>query len=236
MAHGPSDEDTGFGVGGDRTALIVNRNGQDAVPDVQVTEFTADDITNVEVYAWAMAIAAYYGQYMEDGKTPRFVIEQRRKYGDSCYHALKLHGFRHHHHFRDYDKKDMKPKPHANAREGWWTNEWSRPLLLGTFKHAVENGWYEINSRFTLAEIEALEQITSDSGKIKQDLRSGEHDDRIFAAAMAYFTFHDSDIMAERSKKKYSKATDDGWDIDYRPWTLTVPNPGAAAFFDQFEE
>jgi hypothetical protein len=228
--------DTGFGVGGDRTAIIVNRNGMDAVPDVQVAEFAADDITNVEVYAWAMAIAAYYSQFMEDGATPRFVIEQRRKYGDSCYHALKLHGFKNHHHFREYDKRTLRPTPSVNAREGWWTNEWSRPLLLGTFKHAVENGWYEINSRFTLGEIEALEQIISTSGKIKQDHRSGEHDDRIFAAAMAYFTFHDNDLMAERSKKKYSKPSDDGWDIDYRPWTLSVPNPGAEEFFEQFSE
>lgn len=228
--------DTGFGVGGDRTVIIVNRNGRDAVPDVQVAEFAADDITNVEVYAWAMAVAAYYGKFMEEGSTPRFVIEQRRKYGDSCYHALKLHGFRNHHHFREYDKRTMKPIAGVNAREGWWTNEWSRPLLLGTFKHAVENGWYEINSRFTLAEIEALEQIVGTTGKVRQDHRSGEHDDRIFAAAMAYFTFHDNDIMAERSKKKYSKVSDEGFDVDYSRWTLTVPNPGAESFFEQFQD
>lgn len=228
--------DTGFGVGGDRTVICVNRFGLDAVPDMQVAEFAADDITNVEVYAWAMAIAAWYGQYMEDGQTPRFVIEQRRKYGDSCYHALKLHGFRNHHHFREYDKKTLRPVPHQNAREGWWTNEWSRPLLLGTFKHAVENGWYVINSRWTLHEIEALEQIVGSTGKIRQDHRADEHDDRIFAAAMAYFTFHDNDLMAERSKKKYSKATEEGWDIDYRPWTMSVPNPQAEEFFASLEE
>ena len=228
--------DTGFGVGGDRTSIIVNRNGMDAVPDKQVAEFTADDITNVEVYAWCAAIGAYYSQHMEDGKTPTFVIEQRRKYGDSCYHALKLHGFRRHHHFREYDKKTMRPVPSTNAREGWWTNEWSRPLLLGTFKHAVENGWYEINSKWTLAEITALEQITSASGKVKQDHRSGEHDDRIFAAAMAYFTFHDNDIMAERSKAKYNKSQDEGYEVDYSPWMQSVENPGAEEFFRQFRE
>lgn len=228
--------DTGFGVGGDRTVVTVWRNGRDAVPDVQVAEFTADDITNVEVYAWAMCIAAYYGKHMEEGQTPRFVIEQRRKYGDSCYHALKLHGFKNHHHFREYDKRTMKPLAGTNAREGWWTNEWSRPLLLGTFKHAVENGWAEVNSRWLLGEIEALEQIVGTTGKIRQDHRSGEHDDRIFAAAMAYFTFHDNDLMAERSKKKYSKSMDKGWDVDYSPWVLSVPNPEAAEFFEQFQD
>lgn len=228
--------DTGFGVGGDRTAIGVWRSGMDAVPDVQVAQFAADDITNVEIYAWCMAIAAYYGRFYEDGETVRFVIEQRRKYGDSCYHALKLHGFRNHHHFREYDKKTLRPMPSANAREGWWTNEWSRPLLLGTYKHAVENGWAEVNSRWSLAEIEALEQIISAAGKIKQDHRSGEHDDRIFADAMAYFTFHDSDIMAERSKSKYNRNSDEGYDIDNSPWFMTVPNPGAEAFFEMLSE
>lgn len=228
--------DTGFGVGGDRTVISVWMSGCDAVPDKQVAEFAADDITNVEVYAWAMAIGAYYGKFMEEGQTPRFVIEQRRKYGDSCYHALKLHGFRNHHHFREYDKRTMKPVVAVNAREGWWTNEWSRPLLLGTFKHAVENGWAEVNSRFLLAEIEALEQIVGTTGKIRQDHRSGEHDDRVFAAAMPYFTFHDNDLMAERSKKKYSKDLDEVWEVDYSPWSLSVPNPAAEDFFEQFQE
>ena len=227
--------DTGFGVGGDRTAMGISRYGNDAVPDVQVAEFAADDITNVECWAWGAALAAYYGIYLEDEQV-RIIIEQRRKYGDSCYHALKLHGFRNHHHFREYDKKTLKPIPSVNAREGWWTNEWSRPLLLGTFKHAVDNGWYQVNSRWLLEEIDALEQITMPSGKIKQDHRKDMHDDRIFMAAMGYFTRHDNDLMGERSKKRYSKATDEGYDVDYSPWTPTVPNPGAEAFFEQFSE
>jgi len=227
--------DTGFGVGGDRSSVTVNKFGEDVVPDEQVAQFVADDISNVELYAWVMAIGSYYAKFMED-EQPKIIIEQRRKYGDSCYHALKLHGFRNHHHFREYDKKTMRPRPSENAREGWWTNEWSRPLLLGTFKYAVENGWYIINSKLSISELEGLEQITSASGKIRQDHRSGMHDDTVFSDAMAYFTFHDSDIMAERSKKKYASLQDDGYDIDYSPWVQTVSNPGAEEFFARFSE
>jgi hypothetical protein len=226
--------DTGFGVGGDRTSLTVNKYGGDAIPDEKVAAFVADDISNTEIYAWCLALGAYYSTYYEDDSTVRFVIEQRRKYGDSCYHALKLHGFTKHHHFREYDKKTLRPRPSVNAREGWWTNEWSRPLLLSTFKHAVENGWYLINDRYSIMEIEALEQITSPSGKIKQDHRSGMHDDRIFSDAMAYFTFHDNDLMAERSKKKYSSGEEEGYLVDYRPWVQSVPNVGSQEFFDRF--
>jgi hypothetical protein len=227
--------DPGTGVGGDRTAITVTRTGRDAMPDVQVAEFASDDISNVEIYIWVAAITAYYGQFMEDTQ-PRIVIEQRRKYGDSCYHALKLHGFRNHHKFREYDKKTLRPVEHANQREGWFTNAWSRPMLLNMFKYAVDGGWFEVNSRWLLQEIEGFEQKTTEAGATKMDHQQGKHDDRIFAAAMSYFTLHDLDVMAERAKKKYNKATDEGWDVDYSPWTLKVPNPQADAFFEQFAD
>jgi hypothetical protein len=226
--------DTGFGVGGDRSAIEVNRCGEGIVPDEQVAEFAADDITNVELYAWAMCIAAWYGKYMEDGETPRFVIEQRRKYGDSCYHALKLHGFRRHHHFRHYDKKTMRPIQSPNQQEGWWTNEWSRPMLLETYKHATGGNWCKINSRFLLAEMEKSEQIIGSSGKIREDHVTGEHDDRKFAMAMAYFTWHDSDLMAERSKQRYNSPENEDVEIDYGQAVMSVPNPGAEEFFAQY--
>lgn len=226
--------DTGYGVGGDRTIISVNRFGSEIMPDVQCAEFSSDDITNVEVYAWCMAIAAWYGKYMEEGQTPRFVIEQRRKYGDSCYHALKLHGFTKHHHFRDYDKKTLRPRPSVNPREGWYTNEWSRPLLLSTFQHAVEGGWYQVNSRWLKQEIEMQQLKTTDSGKVRADHRQGQHDDRIFSAAMAYITFHDSDLMAERAKARWNHDDESGPEIDYAPWRQTVSNTAAEDFLSRF--
>jgi hypothetical protein len=225
--------DPGTGVGGDRTVITVTKTGRDEHPDVQVAEFSSDDISNVEIYVWVAAITAYYGKFMED-EQPRIVIEQRRKYGDSCYHALKLHGFRNHHKFREYDKKTLRPTVHSNQREGWFTNAWSRPMLLNMFKYAVDNGWYEVNSKWLLEEIEGFEQEMTESGKTRMDHQQGKHDDRIFAAAMSYFTLHDLDVMAERAKKKYNKATDEGYEVDYRPWVPTVANPGADAFFEQF--
>lgn len=227
--------DPGTGVGGDRTAMTVNRDGTDACADVQVAEFAADDISNVEVFAWVAAIAAYYGQYMED-EQPRIIIEQKRKFGDSCYHALKLHGFRNHHKFRRYDIKTLRVIQTTHSPEGWFTNEWSRPMLLNAFKNAVENGWFEVNSRWLLEEIKGFEQSSTESGKTRMDHQQGKHDDRIFAAAMSYFTLHDMDVMAERAKKRYSKAQDEGYEVDYSPWVQSVPNPGAEAFFDSLED
>ena len=215
--------DPGTGVGGDRTAICVTRTGYDAFPDVQVAEFASDDIDNVEIASFAMAIAAYYGQYYEDEETPRIIIEQKRKYGDSCYHALKLHGFKNHHIFRMYDKKTLRPRPSVNPREGWFTNEWSRPMLLSAYKHAVDNGWFKVNSRWLLEEMEGHEQRTTESGKTRADHQRGKHDDRLFAASMSYFTNHDLDAMSEREHKRCLQPTGEiEWEIETAPYAGAI--------------
>lgn len=225
--------DTGTGVGGDRTVISVARNGQDALSDIQVAEFASDDISNVEIYAWVAAIASFYGQYMEDEKHPKIVIEQRRKYGDTCQHQLKLMGFKRHHEFTEYDKKTLRPRTGQFGRQGWFTNAWSRPMLLGMFKFAVDGGWYVVNSRWLLSEIEQFEQKFTTEGKSRMDHATGKHDDRIFAAAMSYFTLHDLDVMAERAKKRYSSGFEEKLEIDFSPWYPTV-NVGGEEFMEKY--
>lgn len=228
--------DPGTGVGGDRTAICVTKVGLGAFPDIQVAEFASDDIGNTEIYAWAAAIAAWYGRYYEEEEAVRFIIEQKRKYGDSCYHALKLHGFKNHHRFRMYDKKTLRERPSANPREGWFTNEWSRPMLLDNFKHAVDNGWYKVNSKWLLEEMEGHEQRITESGKTRADHARGRHDDRIFAAAMSYFTLHDLDVMMEREHLRCEKPpTGEEFEIATGPWTgPIVVNKGAEEFMATF--
>lgn len=222
--------DTGTGVGGDRTIISVAKTGREADSDIQVAEFSSDDITNVEIYAWVAAIASFYGQHMDEGKTPKICIEQRRKYGDTCQHQLKLMGMNRHHEFVEYDKKTLRPKSSINGRQGWYTNAWSRPMLLGMFKYAVENGWYEVNSRWLLEEIEGFEQQMTTSGKTRMDHVTGKHDDRIFAAAMSYFCLHDLDCMVERAKKKYNAPEEEGYIVSYAPFMYQISD-GAEEFF-----
>ena len=224
--------DPGTGVGGDRTAICVTETGHDAFPDIQAAEFASDDIDNVEISSFAMCIAAYYGQFYEEDSTPRIIIEQKRKYGDSCYHAMKLHGFRNHHIFRMYDKKPLRPRPSVNPREGWFTNEWSRPMLLSAYKHAVDNGWFKVNSRWLLAEMEGHEQRTTESGKTRADHQRGKHDDRLFAASMSYFTNHDMDALMEREHKRCLQPSGEvEWEIEDTPFAGPVITNHAAEDF-----
>jgi hypothetical protein len=140
-------------------------------------------------------------------------------------------GMKRHHEFVTYDKKTLKPKGREGSRLGWFTNEWSRPMLLGMFKYAIENGWYNVNSRWLLEEIEGFEQHLTTSGKSRMDHQSGKHDDRIFAAAMSYFTMHDLDVMIERAKKKYNSPVEEGYSVDYSPFAYQATNISAEETF-----
>ena len=235
--YSPFAIDPGTGVGGDRTAICITKTGYESFPDVQVAEFASDDIGNVEISAWATAIAAWYSQYYEEGETCRIIIEQKRKYGDSVYHALKLYGFKNHHIFRMYDKKTLRPRPSVNPREGWFTNEWSRPMLLDNFKNAVDGGWFKVNSRWLIEEMEGHEQRMTEGGKTKADHARGKHDDRIFAASMSYFTHHDLDSMMEREHKRCEAPTGEvEWEIDTSEWRgPAISNIAAERFLELYD-
>jgi hypothetical protein len=216
--------DTGTGVQRDRSALCVTRHGNDFEPDVQVAEFADDTVGNTEIYAWGAALCALYSTYMEDWPHPKLVIELRRKFGDMSYHQLRLMGFHRHHDFVPIDRKTFKPVPGKHGRPGWWTNAWSRPLLLGFFTSALENGWYEVRSKYLKQEIAQAEMRTLASGQTRMDHVTGKHDDRIFAAAMSYFTLHAAEVMAERSKRRYNAIVNSKLEIDYSQAGIMVQN------------
>lgn len=77
------------------------------------------------------------------------------------------------------------------------------PLLLSAFQSAVENSWYVVRSKELAEELKNLEQRITISGKTRVQHESGMHDNRVFAAAMAYFTLHQRDVMAVRAQQRY---------------------------------
>ena len=211
--------DTGTGVGGDRSVISVNRKGMhESEPDLQVAEFASDSISLDQICWWACAAAALYSKYMKEKPHPKICIEMKRKYGDGPYHEAKMAGFRRWHEWgSNFDVKTWKEKVGKHGRVGWYTNEWSRPLLLSRFFGAVENGWYEVRSPWLAQEISEMKQKITDSGKTRADHESGKHDDRVFAAAMSYFTLHQCDVMAERMKMRYDAPSSEGLVIDSGP-------------------
>jgi hypothetical protein len=215
--------DTGTGVGGDRSVINVTRYGCDDEPDVQVAEFASDSIPTAEIYAWISAAASLYGCYMKDKPHPKLSIEMKRKFGDLPYHQLRGMGFRRWHEWgQGFDRKTFDEKVGKRGRIGWFTNEWSRPMLLSSFQHAVENGWYTVRSKWLAEELADVEQRTTVSGKTRVDHAAGKHDDRLFAAAMAHWTLHQKDVMAERAKRRYDMPEKNQMIIERGPVAITA--------------
>lgn len=196
--------DTADGLGKedeDRSVISVTKNKYADQFDIQVAEFTTNRLNSAQITAFAAAIGAYYSPACPDSRGMKYAIEQIKGPGDTCQHQLKMMGFNNHHDPRRYDTKKIIEK--NNYRQGFFSTAWSVSMLMGRFIEAVNGGWYRPQSKWLLEEIRTLERHNA-SGRSKMEHRSGQHDDRVRAAAMSYFTVHDMDILAERAQKKYA--------------------------------
>jgi len=201
--------DTSEGKGQDNFVVSVWTYGSRGQTDVQVAEFASPYVNHVEAFAFVLAIAAYYGQYMEQGVTrwrqPYVSVEQVAAVGDTCQLQMARMGYNNFHRMSRYDstlRRTMKQKSSTAGKRGWFTWGWSRPILTTNFVHSAQNGWAEINSPWLIEEMKQFEVHVTASGKERLEHEDGGHDDRIFAAAMAIFCPHDTDALADRSKKR----------------------------------
>lgn len=194
--------DTADGLGQedeDRSVLSVTNNRFNGESDYQVCEYTTNKVNSAQIVPFAACIGAWYGKNSPDGRGMKYVIEQIRGPGDTCQHQLKMMGFNNHHKPRRYDSK--KIKDNSGNKEGWYSSGWSVPMLMDRFREAVNGGWYIPRSRWLIEELRTLERHET-GGKSKMEHRSGQHDDRVRAAAQSYFTAHDMDILTERAQKR----------------------------------
>lgn len=205
--------DTSEGKGQDSTVISVWTFGRKGDPDIQVAEFSSSHVNHVEAFAFVLAIASYYKTHMSIGvtkwKEPYLSIEQIAAVGDTCQLQLAKMGYTNFHRMARYDSsiQRIKRQKRTGGKRGWFTYGYTRPLLIGNFINAAQNGWAEINSPWLLGEMKHFEVHVTASGKEKPEHEDGEHDDRLFAAAMAIFCPHDMDSLANRSKKRFIEAS-----------------------------
>ncbi|HEY3620760.1 MAG TPA: hypothetical protein VGK96_28485 [Candidatus Sulfotelmatobacter sp.] len=224
--------DTAGGSGGDNTVICVNRRSIDGTePDVQVAEFASNRVPHAMAHAWIMAVAALYGQEME--REPLVAVEQVYGTGDAAQIQMKMHGYRRFYKFSRLDGKNPKHDQKKSKREGWYTFDWSRTFMLGMYKNAVENHWYKLNSPFLLRnEIPSFQIDQAAGGKTRYDHASGKHDDRIFASAIAYIIFNDTESMSRRVEHAFVRDEQIA-DIDYSfPVGVSVPYSLISEGFD----
>ncbi len=188
----------------ERACASINRNMYGREADRQCAELTSKRMNPAQLTPFVACIAAWYGERAKDWRGVKFAIEQIRGPGDTCQNQLKIMGFNFHHRPRRYDSQKVKDE--SRHKEGFYSNAWSVPILMNRFVEAVNGEWYEPRSKWLIEELKTLERHTS-SGKSKMEHRAGQFDDRVRAAATAYFTFHDLDDLASMSQKRYAQPT-----------------------------
>lgn len=199
----------------DRSCLyvLINRAGRER--DEVAAAFTSINVNSPQMSRIAAAVATLYGEDSASETGCKFAIEQRRKPGDECQHQLKIMGFYYHHRMVMYDAKGM-PDPSKATKEGFYTNVWSRPMMLNKLFDAVNTGWLKPNCPILIRQLkEAVRKETSGMSRI--DHESGKHNDSVFGCGMAYFTAHDMDNTALRQEMRYrsdqekNAVVDTGW-------------------------
>lgn len=199
--------DTSNGLSEDATCISVARRGRTPQePDVQAAEFRSPDVSHVEAYAWAMAIAAYYAKYM-DGETtrhrePYVAVEQIMAVGDTVQLQMSNMGYSRFHKMTRYDSDPRYMRKSQSRKRGWFTTMWSRPMLTDGFVTYVINGWYVVNSPWTHYEMDHWEVHLTGQGKEKFEHADDTTDDGIFANAMCAFCPNDRNTLAERTSKR----------------------------------
>jgi hypothetical protein len=219
--------DTADGLGKedeDRTCLSVTRNRFGDEFDYQVAEFVSNRVNSAQIVGFAACVAAWYGEKSRDPRGIKFCVEQITRPGDTCQHQLKLMGFYHHHKPRRYDSK--KIKDNSSKKEGWYSNVWSVPILMTNFTEAVNGGWYRPASKWLIEELKTLERHAAAGRASKMEHRSGQHDDRVRAAAQSFFTAHDFDVLAERAQRRYSPPKNDNPPLIVTPCRLNMVGVG----------
>lgn len=180
--------DPSWGLGQDRSAIHVLRNGTLYSPDTQVAEFVADDINMHDLTPIVYAIGNLYKNTQEDLEA---LVTVECNISDDIVHNLRLkYNYGNLFIWKYYDsiKRIMSNKL------GWWTTHRTRPKLINKAMQYISHGWWEINSPWLINELETIEKL-EEHAQIKA--ASGFYDDMFMAGTLALWSAHDLEFNSE---------------------------------------
>lgn len=183
--------DTGDGIGQDRSALQMVRKGDlMAHQDVQVAEYFSDQLGAADAAPLCYALMNFFPSIINgEPRQSKAVIECMRN-GENTQHELRKMGWRNFHRWVRYDAKIIN---HANAsRIGWYTNVWSRAMLMDYLIKAIKDDILCINSPWLVDEMADLERNPE-----QQSLKAahGAHDDLIMSIGIVWFSLHIMELV-----------------------------------------
>lgn len=193
--------DTGDGIGKDRTIIEGLRKGTIERNDAQILEYANPYVNANDLWPIAHVCGRLFTVW-RNGKErqPRICVECKGN-GEAVQHELRKRGWWNFHPWLRYDVKKLQPgRAH---RFGWYTNSWSRPLMMDYVVKALRDGWIDINSPWFVDEMQDLERDES-----IQDARAayGCFDDRFMALGIIWFSLHILEIRGSGERVDQRRA------------------------------
>ncbi|HVB01743.1 MAG TPA: hypothetical protein VNE42_10860, partial [Acidimicrobiales bacterium] len=185
--------DTGDGVGLDRTTLEVIRKATVERPWGQAAEFHSPYIGASEFWPVALAVSTLYATYRQGQvRQCRVAIDCLRN-GESVQFEMKKHGWWNFHPWQRYDQRRIRQSQHH--REGWFSNSWSRAMMMDYVIRALKDEFIDIYSPYFVDEMGDLER-----DEMRQSLKAtfGGHDDLFVALGQIYFSMIIMDVRSGR--------------------------------------
>ena len=191
--------DTGDGVGLDRTTMEVMRKATPERVGAQCAEFHSSYIGASEFWPLALAISTLYSTELNrELRQARVVIDCLRN-GETVQYEMQKRGWWNFHPWLRYDKKRIRVKD--AHKMGFFSNAWSRAMMMDYILHALKDGFVEIFSPYFVDEMGDLER-----DDIRQSLKAtyGGHDDLFVALGMLFFSMY---ILEIRGSKQFTFPT-----------------------------
>jgi len=208
--------DTSYGLGQDRSTIEVVKEGSIINPAVQVAEFANAYVNSIDLTPICMCISAFYSScYTDQMEQPLVAIECAGN-GETTQLEMRKQGWSNFHRWERYDNM-KRTRVH---KLGWFTNSWSRPMLIDRTNQAIRDCNFKINSPWLIQELRTLSK-----DEFQQSIRAdtGGHDDRYMGAGIAFFCLHvwksvvqgDEDVFSSQAREQAKKQLED-WESRWK--------------------
>lgn len=195
--------DTSEGLGQDRSVMEVLRRGTYSRNDAYVAEFASPRLNSLDLFPFTFVLGHFFSTSSAEGdlRRPRMVVECRWN-GENVQVELQKKGWPNFHKWTRYHKTKYNLGQERNI--GWYTNAWSRPMMMDYLIKSIRDGYLDINSPYMVEELATLEL-----DEVGQSIKAlhGRHDDRVMAGGIVYFSMHILELgegraMAPRARAK----------------------------------
>lgn len=180
--------DPSWGIGQDKCAIHVLRNGTLKQKDAQVAEFAADDLNPHDLTPICYMLGNLYNNTVEG--TEALMSIECNLTDSTIYELRNTYQYSNLFIWKSYDNINNV----WTNKLGWWTTARTRPKIIVKAVHYINQQWWDVPSPWLLGEMQTIQKAKD---KERVEAATGFNDDLFMAAAIALWSAHDTEFNTE---------------------------------------